>query len=768
MVDGLVLWDADFRIRLMNRALIRLYAIPEAMAQPGCSGRDIIRMLALRGDFGPVPRTDAAVAALVEDRVRAMTTPTPPGEPDLRCTCTGDLVEVTRIALADGGTLDTYRLVTRLKARERELQEARAIQEIVLENMTDGVVLWDADFRVVFANSAAERLGEFPHHFTMPGTQVIDVMRFQDLRGDFGPPPQDAAELEARVQARAALLRRKEGVSYIRQSLGGLWVEVKTVALPDGGAVLAYRDVTELKRREAELAAARDAAEAARDAAEAADRAKSTFLAAMSHEIRTPMNGVLGMMEVLEQSPLAPEQERCLAVMRDSAGALLRIIDDILDFSRIEAGRLELEALPLALRGLVQATAGSLRVAARAKGLDLVVDTAAPGPDLVAGDAVRIRQILVNLIGNAVKFTEAGTVRVGIATRALPDAMVEIALSVADSGIGIPAEALARLFQPFAQADSSTTRRYGGSGLGLSIVQRLAGLMGGAVAAESTPGAGSRFTVTLRLPAATCAASAEEPYHLAGMPRGGPSPRLMVAEDHPVNREVLGRMLALLGCEADMAPDGITALAAWRQGGHRIALIDLHMPGMDGLDLARAIRREEAARGLARTALIAVTANAMKGEEERCRAAGMDGFIAKPVAIAALQQALGRFLGAPEQPGEAPAATGDALFAPSDLLRIFRDRPARLAELLGVFATSAAEDGLALGRALAEGRSAAATEHAHRLKGASRTAGAERLGALVDRIEQALQRGDLAAARVAALPLAGVLEATLSAVRGMR
>ncbi len=769
MVDGLVLWDADFRIRLMNRALVRLYAIPEDLAQPGRAGRDIVRMMVLRGDFGPVPATEAAIAATVEGRVRAMTTPTPAGEPDLRRTRTGDLVEVTRIALADGGTLDTYRLVTRLKARERELQDARSSQNMLLENMTDGVVLWDADFRVVFANSAAERLGEFPHHFTTPGTPVIDVMRFQDLRGDFGPPPQDTAELEARVQARAALLRRPEGVSYVRQSLGGTWVEVRTVGLPDGGAVLAYRDITELKQHEAELAAARDAAEAARDAAEAADRAKSTFLAAMSHEIRTPMNGVLGMMEVLEQSPLAPEQARCLSVMRDSAGALLRIIDDILDFSRIEAGRLELEALPIALRHLVKATAGTLRVAACAKGLDLRVETDGDGPDHVAGDAVRIRQILVNLIGNAVKFTEAGSVRVAVATRPLPEALVEVVLTVADSGIGIPQEVLARLFQPFAQADSSTTRRYGGSGLGLSIVQRLAGLMGGAVLADSTPGAGSRFTVTLRLPAAAAAAAPAEALHpLAAIPRDGPRPRLLVAEDHPVNREVLGRMLALLGCEADMAPDGAAALTAWREGGHRIVLLDLHMPALDGLDLARAIRREEAARGLPRTALIAVTASAMKGEEERCRVAGMDGFVAKPVALAALQQALARHLAAPEQPGEDPAAAGDALFEPSGLLRLFQDRPGRLAELLGAFATSAAEDGLALCRALAEGRAATAAEHAHRLKGSCRTAGAERLGGLAARIEQALREADLPGARVAALPLPAMLEATLAAVRAAR
>ena len=201
MMDGLALWDADFRIRVMNRSLIRLYDIPEALAAPGCDGREILRLMVRRGDFGPPPKIAAAVEACVAERVRAMTTPTG-GEPDLRTTRIGDQVEVTRTRLPDGGMLTAYRIVTRLKARERELQAARAIQNTVLETMTDGVVLWDADFRVVFANTAAEWLGEFPPRFATPGTEVIEVMRFQDLRGDFGPLPAAAAAPRACRRAR--------------------------------------------------------------------------------------------------------------------------------------------------------------------------------------------------------------------------------------------------------------------------------------------------------------------------------------------------------------------------------------------------------------------------------------------------------------------------------------------------------------------------------------------------------------------------------------
>ncbi len=911
MIDGLVLWGPDFRLRLMNRSLVRLYDIPPAMAERGRDGREILRLMVRRGDFGPPPDTEAAVEARVAERVRAMSAPTT-GEPDLRQTRTGDQVEVTRTSLPDGGMLNTYRIVTRLKARERELQVARGIQQRVLETMTDGVVLWDADFRVAFANTAAQRLGEFPAHFATPGTEVIEVMRFQDRRGDFGPTPKDEAELEARVQARAALLRRPEGASYMRRSLGGTWVEVKTVPLPDGGAVLVYRDVTALKQREAELAAARDAAEAARAAAEAAqralvatldnmgqglmmygadrrlmlvnqragellqlppdlvrpgtsmkaildhqlasgefagtpsaadlaqraragidngvrlpgqsgtfervrpdgtvlevrygrapddgvvltytdvtarrraeqalaaardaaeaaraeaeaaDRAKSTFLAAMSHEIRTPMNGVLGMMEVLEQSPLSPDQARCLSVMRDSAGALLRIIDDILDFSRIEAGRLELEALPFSLRRLVQATADTMMVAARGKRMDLRVETTPVGPDLLLGDAVRVRQILVNLIGNAVKFTESGEVRV-TATTETAGGQVAVTLAVADTGIGMSADAMARLFRPFAQADSSTTRRYGGSGLGLSIVRRLARLMGGDVAVESAPGAGSRFTVTLRLPAAApVAAPVAAPLPAVMPPRDGPRPRLLVADDHPVNREVLGRMLELLGCEADMTADGAEALASWRQGGHRIALIDLHMPVLDGLDLARAIRREEAATGRLRTALVAVTANALKGEDERCRAAGMDGFVAKPLALETLQATLAPWLAQVDAaPAEVSAA--GALFDPAVLRGLFGQDAVRLEGLLTRFAVSAAEDAAAIARATTAEDPAAAVAAAHRLKGACRMAGAERLAAQAEHIERAAREGDAPAAARAAESLPELVAATLAAMRG--
>ena len=231
----------------------------------------------------------------------------------------------------------------------------------------------------------------------------------------------------------------------------------------------------------------RDVAEAARAEADAANRAKSTFLAAMSHEIRTPMNGVLGMMEVLERSGLKPAQAHNVKVMRDSAQALLRIIDDVLDFSKIDAGRMDIESLPFSLDSLVAGTVETMLPQAHRKHLELLTDPPGGGPDWISGDPTRVRQILFNLVGNAIKFTDRGFVRVSAFSRAGADRTMLVTLSVADSGIGIDETTRARLFEPFTQADSSTTRRFGGTGLGLSIVRRVAQLMGGDVVVESTP-----------------------------------------------------------------------------------------------------------------------------------------------------------------------------------------------------------------------------------------------------------------------------------------
>ncbi len=752
MTDGVVLLDEELVFKLANRAAARFHEMPEELARPGVSSLEAMRFRARRGEFGPPPADPAEFEALVEERMKLARHPG--GPPELRRAANGAWIEASSVATPGGGVLVIYRDVTVLKAREDELAAARATHELVLDTMSDGLVLSDPDLKVRLMNTRLAEFLDLPEELTRPGTSLREVIGLLVRRGDYGEPPAESeAAVEAGVDARLAQLRASLGEPSLMYSPSGQWLEVSRIRLEDGALLSIYRNITRLKMREEEL-------QEARDAAEAANRAKSAFLAAMSHEIRTPMNGVLGMLEVLERAPPGPAQGRAIAVMRESAGQLLRIIDDLLDFSKIEAGRLELEALPFSLRGLVDGAVDTLAVQARQKGLHLFADPPGTGPDMVAGDPVRVRQILFNLVGNAIKFTAQGFVRIRCTTRA-EGPQVAVELLVEDSGVGMTGDQIGRLFQPFAQADSSTTRRYGGTGLGLSIVRRLARLMGGDVTVASEPGRGSRFRVTLWLDATIALPEPEAaaPASIAGPE--GESPRILVVDDHPVNREVLARQLELLGCQADLAEDGAQGLEQWRAGRHRLALVDLHMPVMDGLDLARAIRREEAGDpARPRTALIAVTANALKGEDERCFQAGMDAFLPKPLALDQLARALGRHLPAAAGPGAPPSVT---LWDPDALRALFGHDRARLERLLGSFREGVLRDSEAVRAALALGDLPGAAAAAHRLKGAARMAGARRLAEQLAEVESAAKAGTVEAARQAASGLDGLAEKTLAA-----
>lgn len=424
---------------------------------------------------------------------------------------------------------------------------------------------------------------------------------------------------------------------------------------------LAYQREELARRLQAafdEARAARDAALVAQRAAEQANQAKSTFLATVSHEVRTPMNGVLGMIDVLERTSLSAEQREALGTVRYSASSLLRIIDDILDFSKIEAGRLDLERVEFSTAELIEGAVKTMAPQAAAKGLVLSATVAADVPAHAIGDPVRLRQILFNLLGNAIKFTETGTVRLGLERGPESDDRnsVALCLSVSDTGIGLTPDQQRRLFQPFVQADSSTTRRFGGTGLGLSIVRRLAEAMQGRVELQSAPGAGSTFAVTVRLEAApnpsvsavsaapaSPASATREASRLAG--------RVLVVDDNAVNRKILARQLELAGATTDVAASGEEALQLWHRGGHDLVLADLQMPTMDGFELARRIRAAEAGEGRTRTPILAMTASTLEEEESRSRAAGMDGFVTKPIGIDRLRATLDVWL-APEPASE--------------------------------------------------------------------------------------------------------------------
>ena len=376
----------------------------------------------------------------------------------------------------------------------------------------------------------------------------------------------------------------------------------------------------------------------AKDEAEAATNAKSAFLATMSHEIRTPLNGVLGMAQAMAAGPMDPAQRERLDVIRQSGETLLAVLNDVLDLSKIEAGRLELEDAPFDMAAVAAgAHAAFSEIAAqKALGFELKVTRAAAGT--YRGDATRVRQILNNLISNALKFTEQGRVDVVVGRR-----REALTLTVTDTGIGMTPDQRAALFQKFTQVDASTTRKYGGTGLGLAICRELTELMGGQIEARSEPGSGSTFVVTLPLPRL---ASGRKLDLSASMAREGPHTpphtgvRLLAAEDNPVNQLVLKTLLELIGIEPVMVADGVDAVAAWESGDWDIILMDVQMPRMDGPTAVRFIRERELAQGRPRTPILALTANAMTHQVAEYLEAGMDDFVPKPIEVERLFAAL--------------------------------------------------------------------------------------------------------------------------------
>jgi signal transduction histidine kinase/CheY-like chemotaxis protein len=530
----------------------------------------------------------------------------------------------------------------------------------------------------------------------------------------------------------------------------------------------------ELRASNAQLRAEAGVRREAERRADAANRAKSAFLANMSHEIRTPMNAIIGFSHLLGRGRLTAEQRDQLRKIEQASRALLDIIRDILDFSKIEAGRMDLEPAPFSVRELVDKVCALVELSAARKGLSLEVDCDGAGDMHAVGDEGRLRQVLANLLSNAVKFTQAGSVRLLVRAEPLDSDHLRLHFSVEDTGIGIAPEQLDRLFRPFTQADASITRRFGGTGLGLTISQRLVQQMGGHIRVDSRPGQGSRFHFALRLERADADA-----LSMPGAPETEPGEhalqgmRILVVEDQPLNQEIATGLLTGAGAVVDLADDGEQALRRLRGGGaaaYDLVLMDVQMPVLDGCETTRRIRAEPGLRDLP---VIAMTAHAMADELARCRAAGMDDCVAKPIDVQRLFGVLRRWRRPRPRSGVAPSllpepgagAVPPAL--PADLPQglpgldpaagIPRSGgdPARYLRLLRRFHDEHRDAPARLQSLVASGERADAAARAHALVGLALNLGADGVGAAARALQDRLRRDDAPpVAEIAALAAA--------------
>jgi PAS domain S-box-containing protein len=521
------------------------------------------------------------------------------------------------------------------------IEGAETPYRILVEAMHEGAATLGPDGTILYCNSRlAGFLGTPLEHLI--GTSL---RRFFD--------PADVKSFDAMLtQSRQGPCRGEISFRNTDGSPTPAQIALSTLETKGTRAVcLVASDLTERKQAEEALRHAHDSLEqrvhertrelgAAKAVAEAANRAKSQFLANVSHELRTPMNAILGMIDVALSKSQEPHVQDCLQTAKESADLLLALLNDLLDSAKIESGKLELESAPFSLRRLLEQTASVLSVRARQKGLSLSCHIRDDLPQMVVGDRTRLQQVLLNLAGNAIKFTPRG--KVEIRTRAVGGAdrsplstlhpetkrHVMLEFAVQDTGIGIPQADLGRVFQPFVQADASTARRFGGSGLGLSITKSLVELMGGRIWVESKWKNGSTFYFTVRLPLQD-----ETPSHLETAPvlgtRAGALLHILLAEDNPANQKLATYVLAGRGHVVDLASDGHEAIRLSGQNRYDIILMDVQMPGMDGLEATAAIRKREGDEG--RVPIIAMTAHAMKGDRERCLAGGMDAYLGKPI-----------------------------------------------------------------------------------------------------------------------------------------
>lgn len=534
------------------------------------------------------------------------------------------------------GHMREYRNSRELLARGLELAKANAsMQEqqaemrrlaVVAERALDSVIVSTVDGRIMWVNEAFTRITGYTKDEAI-GSTPGELLN--------GPETSTETSDEIKTAIIAGRSHRTEIVNYTKDGRR-IWVETNLApvfnATGEMEMVIAIeRDITEAKRHQEELAKAKLAAEQG-------ERVKADFLASMSHEIRTPMNGIIGMADLLSEARLDPNADLYVKTIRHSAEALLTIINDILDFSKLRAGKMHINPVTFDLRECITSVERLLQPQAQDKDLSLTCDLPAELPHYIRGDDVRLRQVLVNVIGNAIKFTESGGVTVS-ARCAPSDTGLTLHMDISDTGIGIPADRLEHIFEQFAQADGATTRRFGGTGLGLSISRRLVQRMGGDITVRSTPGQGSCFSIFVPLEEARQAPEKQDDTQPSVSPSQLNGMTILLAEDNKTNRLVISKFLNDSQVRLVTAQDGRQAVELAKEHHPDVILMDMSMPEMDGIDATKAIRKMPCAQ----PRIIALTANAYQSDKEACLEAGMDAFLSKPVRKVQLIKEIARF-----------------------------------------------------------------------------------------------------------------------------
>jgi PAS domain S-box-containing protein len=623
-----------------------------------------------------------------------------------------------------------------------EAHEALAIGEaqyrLLADTATDAIVTVDESGRVLFANPAVERLfGYEPEEVVGEPLSML-------------APGRDRPRHEAVFDGVRAG-RYQVAVSAAR--VQGLRKDGREIALElscGEGRVGHQRFFTGILRDVSDRQAAEQALILAREQAIESSRLKSEFLASMSHEIRTPMNGVTGMLELLLEESLTGQQRKRVSVALGSAQALLTIINDILDLSKIEAGKLDLVPEWTDVRALIDDVVGLLRPLAADKALAVESSCGADVPARVLADGGRLRQVLLNLAGNAVKFTDEGRVSIGVAVVSATHERVRLQCSVSDTGIGIPADQIPLVFEKFTQLEGAAGRRSNGTGLGLSICRKLIDLMGGTIHVTSQPAKGSRFWFDIEVPCAGHERAAPSvPQESSDMSRARGA-KVLLVEDNPVNRQFALAVLKSVGAVVTVAVDGSQAVKLAAEAEHDLILMDCQMPVMDGYEATRRIR----AAGIT-TPVIALTANAMEGDRDRCAAAGMDDYLAKPIRPDTLRAAVAAKVR--RAPGESSLEAEVGVDAAEITERIGGD-PELLADISRLFVTHSPEMVAALHAAASAGNGAALASAAHALKGSIGNFTQGRPFELARALEKTAEAGDVAAARAAIPGLAREVE----------